>query len=98
MAARHEITCVNKRDRPNPYERITHVGGRTGAEGNGGAWKITQEAAIQGIESGKWSFYVTRGGGTVDVVVAVSAHGNKYIKTTADGADPNNLLSLSECP
>lgn len=98
MAARHEITCVNKRDRPNPHERIKHVGGSTGAERGGGAWKITQEAAIKGIESGNWSFYVRRGGQTVDVIVAVSQHGNKYIKTTADGEQPNNLLSLPECP
>lgn len=97
MAATHEITCVNKRDRPNPYERITHVGGKTGSE-SGGPWKITQEAAIQGIENGTWAFYVTRKGKRVDVIVAKSQHGNKYIKTTADGEEPNNLLSLPECP
>jgi hypothetical protein len=32
------------------------------------------------------------------VVVAVSRYGNKYIKTTADGEQPDNLLSLPECP
>jgi hypothetical protein len=31
---------------------------------------------------------------SVWVVVATSQHGNKYIKTTADGEQPNNLLSL----
>ena len=31
-------------------------------------------------------------------VVAVSRFGNKYIKTEADGDQPNNLLSLPECP
>ncbi|MGO7416641.1 DUF3892 domain-containing protein [Rhizobium ruizarguesonis] len=29
---------------------------------------------------------------------AKSAAGNKYLKTTADGDQPNNLLSLPECP
>lgn len=97
MAATHEITCINKSDRPNPHERITHVGGSSGGEG-GGAWKLTQEAAIQGIESGKWSFFVTHGGRRVNVIVAVSRFGNKYLKTEADGEQPNNLLSLPECP
>jgi hypothetical protein len=34
----------------------------------------------------------------VDVIVAVSAAGNKYLKTTADSEQPNNLLALPECP
>jgi hypothetical protein len=96
MPAAHEITCIHKRDRPNPYERITHVGGKTGGA-TGGAWKITQESAIEGIENGKWVFYVVKAGQRVDVIVAASQHGNKYIKTTADGEEPNNLLSLPEC-
>lgn len=98
MATAHEITCINKSDRQNPHERITHVGGRTGAATTGGAWKITQQAAIQGIESGNWSFYVAQGGRRVNVIVAVSRLGNKYLKTESDGEHPNNLLSLPECP
>lgn len=94
----HEITCINKSDRQNPHERISHVGGRVGSEKGNGPWKITQESAIQGIESGKWSFYVTKNGSQVKVVVAVSRFGNKYLKTEADGEQPNNLLSLPECP
>jgi hypothetical protein len=92
----YQVTCIHKDDRPNPYERITHVGGSSGGP-DGGYWKITQEEAIQGIESGKWSFHVNRGGGSVRVIVATSPHGNKYLKTEADGSEPNNLLSLPEC-
>jgi hypothetical protein len=93
----HEITCINKDDRYDPYERITHVGASQGGE-SGGAWKITQQAAIEGIETGKWSFYVSKEGRRVNVVVAVSQFGNKYLKTDADNREPNNLLSLPECP
>lgn len=94
MADRHQIQCVKKSDRANPHERITYVGG----VGNGQRWKITQEDAIAGIESGKWAFFVSRGGRTVDVVVAVSRWNHKYLRTVADGEQPDNLLSLPECP
>jgi hypothetical protein len=93
LASRHEVLCIHKTDRSNPHERITHIGGRND---DGTAWKITQQEAIAGIESEKWSFYVRRGGRTVNVVVAVSRWNHKYIKTEADGEQPDNLLSLPE--
>ncbi|MBX9677522.1 MAG: DUF3892 domain-containing protein [Gemmataceae bacterium] len=94
MADRHEVLCINKSDRTNAHERITHIGGRNG---DGTAWKITQQDAITGIENGKWSFYVRRGGSTARVIVSVSRFGNKYLKTENDGEQPDNLLSLPEC-
>jgi hypothetical protein len=94
MPQRYQVLCINKSDRYNPHERITHLGGKNG---DGSAWKLTQQGMVEGIENGSWSFYVSRGGGTVDVIVAASRFGNKYVKTTADGEQPDNLLSLPEC-
>jgi hypothetical protein len=90
-----QIKCINKQDRPNPHERITHVGGY-----DGGAWKMTQAQAIAHIEAGSRKFWVKPPNfkESVWVVVAVSRFGNKYLKTAADGEGENNLLSLPECP
>ena len=90
----NQVRCINKSDRDNPYERIEAIGG---VNSDGKNWKLTQQEAIQSIETGKYSFYVQMGGKPVDVIVAKSRYGNKYIKTEADGDEPNNLLSLMEC-
>ncbi|WP_143957641.1 DUF3892 domain-containing protein [Rhodoligotrophos appendicifer] len=93
MTQTAQISCINKQDRYNPYERITHVGGATPKQ-----WKITQPQAIGLIESGEWRFFVSAGGKSVWVIVALSPYGNKYLKTEPDRDEPNNLLSLPECP
>ena len=94
MPSRHEILCIAKSDRTNPHERIVSIGGRNG---DGTAWTLSQPDAIDGIETGRWGFFVRRGGSMANVVVAVSRFGHKYIKTEADGEQPDNLLSLPEC-
>lgn len=93
MADSFQVRCINKSDRYNPHERITHIGGFDSNQ----AWRITEDEAILGIESGKWAFYTLVNGQRAEVIVAVHL-GRKYLKTTADGLEPNNLLSLPECP
>lgn len=89
-----QIKCINKQDRQNPHERITHVGGYGTSQ-----WKLTQEQAIRHIEDPNgWNFWVSVSGKSVWVVVGVSRFGNKYLRTQDDGEDQNNLLSLPECP
>jgi Protein of unknown function (DUF3892) len=94
MTASYEIKCISKSNRMNLHERITAIGG---VNADGSMWKLSQEQAISGIEQGKWNFFVKAQNRAVDVVVAVSRLGNKYLKTVADGEQPNNLLSLYEC-
>ncbi len=93
MATRLRIRCINKTDRYNPHERISHVGGGAGEN----CWRQTQEQTIRELENGEYDYYVEEGGRTIDVIVATH-NGHKYIKTKADGVQPDNLLSLPECP
>jgi Protein of unknown function (DUF3892) len=94
MAQQVRIECINKSPRQDPHLRIQNVGGQNG---DGTRWKMAEAQAISSIESGKYSFWVSVGGQSVNVIVE-RHEGHKYLKTDADGLQPNNLLSLPECP
>jgi hypothetical protein len=90
------VQCINKHNHFDPHERILSIGG---TNPDGTRWKLTQQEAIQAIEESRWGFYVERPTGhRVTVVIASTSFGHKYLKTEADGLQPNNLLSLPECP
>lgn len=94
MATRMQVMCIRKPNRPDNHERIESMGGRYD---DGSYWKLSEEAAIHGIENGKWAFWVAVGGHPVDVIVE-TREGRKYLKTMADSLLIKNLLSLPNCP
>jgi Protein of unknown function (DUF3892) len=78
----------------NHDRRLLAVGG---VNPDGAHWRISEAEAIEAIETGRWSFSVPAEGRDMDVVVALSKYGNKYLKGAADQLQPVSLLALSEC-
>jgi hypothetical protein len=69
-----------------------------GVKPDGSRWLLTQDKAISHIQDETYVFYIEKPGGQrLDVIVATSAYGN-YLKTEADGEQPDKLLSLPTCP
>ena len=95
MAAEHQVTCITP-DQSDADRRIDRIGGSSGAKNTGGAWRLKLDSAIAGIENGTWRFWTKANGKRVEVIVA-TRNGRKYLKTEADGAEPNNLLALPHC-
>lgn len=92
----NQVRCIRKTNRTSAHERIESIGG---VNTDGGRWIRSQAQAVADILAGTYAYHVERPAGHhVKVVVATSAAGHRYIKTEADGEQPNNLLSLPECP
>ena len=88
---RFQVTCINKRGGHfNPHERIEYFGNQAAN------WKLSEPNAIGRIKGRNDSFYTLVNGREAEVIVAVH-NGREYLKTTADGYSPDNLLSLAEC-
>jgi len=90
-----QIRCAEKTPQPSAHERIASIGG---INSDGKRWKITTRDAISQIENGKYSFFLKKPTGPVDVVVARAATGEKYLKSATDKEQPEDLLSLPTCP
>jgi hypothetical protein len=84
-----QVTCITKREHQNAHERIVGIGGS--------GWWRSEDDAIRDVERDPQSYWTSANGVSVWVIVAVH-NGRKYLKTTADGYKPDNLLSLSDCP
>ena len=88
-----QVNYTHKRgNHYNPHERIQGIAGDAG-----GGWYRTENQVIQDLTTGLNSYFVQVGPHSVGVVLA-SHGGRTYVKTTADGYSPDNLLALPEPP
>jgi hypothetical protein len=94
MAFPVQISCINRRTRTDPHERISNVGG---LNSDGTRWKLSLDEAIAGIDDGKYTFWTMGGGQRANVIIAYH-NMNRYLKTVADKVHPDNLLALPDCP
>jgi hypothetical protein len=85
----HLVSCSRKAGR-----EVTHIGGGTAGQ----PWLINLAAAIAGIESGTWVFYIATGDRAGPLLVGRNSNGDKLLKTRFDIEEPLSLLRLPDCP
>lgn len=83
--------------------RVTHSakndeGDITGLCSPGASWSPrTKKHAIDDIESGTHTYYVDAAGYRSIVSVVKHANGTKFLRTTGDATNKNNLNNLPDC-
>ena len=89
---RLQVTMIKKPGGAhNPNTHITDIGGP--APLLGAPWWHSTADAIRNIEA-QAGYYFTNVGGRVAQLIVENRNGRKYLKTTADTALVDNLLSL----
>ena len=86
--ASYQVTC-HVPDGTDKDQRIDAIGGSV--------WKHLIDEAIKNIDTRSHDYWTNVAGARAVVIVATRPNG-KYLKTTADGIEPNNLLALPRCP
>ena len=102
MTIERQVTCISKKDRFNPHERIQRIGGASSSTLLtallASPWTMTENEAIAAINSGQYTFYTMVNGQRANVRVARSLLHGEYLTTHPDDEKQNNLLHLPECP
>jgi Protein of unknown function (DUF3892) len=87
------ITAVQRHAEGSPQSRIYAVGG---VRPGGTPWRMSTAEAIKAIRRGERFYVEEPAGDPVDVIVSRTADGREFLRTVADGDEPNNLLALPE--
>ena len=92
-----KITCINKDggNHYNPHEAIAELGWLN--ESNGKVGVSSRLDMVKFIDEGNHAYVVDRHGNKAYLMVRMSANGNKFVQTYADGKITDNLLELIEC-
>ncbi|MEX2044630.1 MAG: DUF3892 domain-containing protein [Opitutus sp.] len=88
---RRAVSSVNRAYSSDPFERVEAIGG---VNSDRSSWKLSQTAAIAGIEAGTDEFFVKTGEEVVKLVVLVRGS-EKYLQTEREKTHPDDLLNLT---
>jgi hypothetical protein len=89
------VQCVVADVAADADGRIQAIGG---VRSSGERWQLEIGAAIARVKAGVRFYVEDAAGNRAYLVLAVSKRGIEYLKTVADGIEPNNLSSLPSCP
>lgn len=89
-----KVTWADKSDHPDPYQRIRHIGGKSGQLD----WKHSYTQAIEAIEQGLFNYYVEKDHQPLNLGIGRAPNGWKFLKTQADDSQPKLLMNLPEEP
>jgi hypothetical protein len=87
-----QVTCHTP-DGSDSDQRIDGLGG----PGNNSPWYREIDDLIYGIENDQYKLWTIAPEGHSVWVVIAKRNNRKYLKTEADGIEPNNLLALPHC-
>jgi hypothetical protein len=89
------IRCINRTGHSAVFQKIRFIGG---INEDGSTWKLSQQMAVDLIQSGEYQLYVVVNRKPLAVIVGTSADGQNYLKAEIDTEEPTSLLNSPECP
>jgi hypothetical protein len=87
---RRAVSTVGRAYSHDPFERIASIGG---VNSDLTPWRLSQAAAIAGIEAGTDEFFFRANDQIVRLVVLTHG-GEKYLQSEREKTHPDDLLSL----
>lgn len=92
------VVCINKHPtHADPHVRIQRIGTNEYRAAASYSKRWTVNEVIEAIRRGDIFYSTDKRGDLVKVVIA-KHNGHEYVKTEADGIQPDNLLAKPECP
>ena len=87
-----QVTRVALNQHPDPWQRVGEMGGPSGEQ----VWNHSSQLAIQYLEAGLFSYYLTiEKGRTLPVRIGRAPNGTKFLQVQAEGESGNLLLALA---